>query len=167
MTVLEFNYNVDQSRDGLKPFAYKLTRDTEDANDLLQETMLKALTNRDKFLEGTNLKAWLYTIMRNTFISNYQKTVRRNTFTDNTENQHHLNSSANSIENLAYTHLGMGDIKKALKRVEPECRQPFLLYFRGYKYHEIAEKLEVPLGTVKNRIHLARKLLKNLLICSY
>jgi RNA polymerase sigma factor (sigma-70 family) len=73
MTTLEFSYSLQKLSGSLKPFALKLTRDTDDANDLLQDTMVKAFTNRDKFTEGTNLKAWLYTIMKNTFITNYQK----------------------------------------------------------------------------------------------
>ena len=94
MTSVEFSYSLNQLSGVLKPFALKLTRDIDDANDLLQDTMVKAYTNQDKFAEGTNLKAWLYTIMKNTFITNYQKMVRRATFVDTTDNLHYINSSA-------------------------------------------------------------------------
>ena len=80
MTALEFTYSINKLSKYLRPFALRLTKDGEDANDLLQETLLKAFTNRDKFAEGTNLKAWLYTIMKNTFITNYQRLVRKKTF---------------------------------------------------------------------------------------
>lgn len=163
MTALEFSYSVAQTSKALKPFAIRLTRDVEDANDLLQDTMLKAFTNREKFTDGTNLKAWLYTIMKNTFITNYQKLVRKKTFVDNTEDLHYINSISHSTQNTAYSTFAMEDINKAISTIEDTHSTPFMLYYRGFKYHEIAEKLNIPIGTVKNRIHLARKQLKDLL----
>ncbi len=160
MTALEFSYTLDTMSVSLKPFALKLTRDREDANDLLQETMLKAFTNRDKFSDGTNLKAWLYTIMKNTFITNYQRMVRRNTFIDTTENLHYINSTDSLMQNAAFGKLAMDDIESALGKLDDVYKTPFLMHFRGFKYHEIAEKLQIPIGTVKNRIHIARKELK-------
>lgn len=161
MTQSEFSASLSQMTVSLKPFAMKLTRDVEEANDLLQETMLKAYTNRDKFAEGTNLKAWLYTIMRNTFITNYQRLVRRNTFIDTTENLHFINSNESITQNLAYSSFIAQDIDNAIKSVDETYSQPFMMYFRGFKYHEIAEKLKLPIGTVKNRIHIARYELKD------
>jgi RNA polymerase sigma factor (sigma-70 family) len=161
MTQSEFNATISQMMVSLKPFALKLTRDAEDANDLLQETMLKAYTNRDKFTDGTNLKAWLYTIMRNTFITNYQRMMRRNTFIDTTENLHYINSNDSITQNLAYGAFAMQDIDRAMKSVDESYSTPFVMYFRGFKYHEIAEKLHIPIGTVKNRIHIARQELKD------
>lgn len=160
MTSIEFSYSLDQLSGVLKPFALKLTRDIDDANDLLQDTMVKAYTNQDKFAEGTNLKAWLYTIMKNTFITNYQKMVRRATFVDTTDNLHYINSSATLIENSAYGEFAIDDIYQAIDKLDDIFSTPFLLYYRGFKYHEIAEKLNIPIGTVKNRIHIARKYLK-------
>ena len=161
MTALEFTYSIKTMSKTLKPFALKLTKDQDDAKDLLQETMLKALTNRDKFTDGTNLKAWLFTIMKNTFITNYQRMVRRNTFIDTTENLHYINSSDSIAENLAFNSFAMKDIKKAIDKLDEAYRTPFLMHFRGFKYHEIADKLDIPIGTVKNRIHIARKELKD------
>jgi RNA polymerase sigma-70 factor (ECF subfamily) len=138
-----------------------LTKDSEDANDLLQETMLKAFTNREKFAEGTNLKAWLYTIMKNTFITNYQRLIRKNTFIDTTDNLHFINSFNTATYNLAYSTFSMEDIDKAVESIDEAYRLPFIMHFRGFKYHEIAEKLHIPIGTVKNRIHIARKELKD------
>jgi RNA polymerase sigma-70 factor (ECF subfamily) len=160
MTQAEFSASLNNMTVSLQPFAMKLTRDSDDAKDLLQETMLKAYTNRDKFTDGTNLKAWLYTIMRNTFITNYQRMMRRNTFIDTTDNLHFINSNETSTQNLALSSFVMQDIDAAIKNVEESYRVPFIMYFRGFKYHEIAEKLKIPIGTVKNRIHIARHELK-------
>ncbi len=161
MTALEFSYTIEQLSRSLKPFAMRLTKDHEEANDLLQETVLKAFINRDKFAEGTNLKAWLYTIMKNTFITNYQRLVRRNTFIDTTDNLHYINSTDNVTENFAYGTFTMEDIDLAMADLDDAYKTPFLMHFRGFKYHEIAERLQIPIGTVKNRIHIARKELKS------
>ncbi len=161
MTALEFSYSLSQMTTSLRPFALKLTKDHEEANDLLQETMLKAYTNRDKFAEGTNLKAWLYTIMKNTFITNYQRLVRRNTFIDSTDNLHYINSTDNITQNLAFSSFALGDMNRAIEALDDAYKVPFMMHFRGFKYHEIAERLGIPIGTVKNRIHIARKELKS------
>jgi RNA polymerase sigma factor (sigma-70 family) len=163
MTQREFNSNIMTISKALKPFAMRLTRDLDDAKDLLQDTLIKAFTNREKFSEGTNLKAWMYTIMKNTFITNYQKMVKRNTFIDTTENLHYLNSSKYTTVNGAVSQFALDDINKALSILHEDYRAPFVMYYRGFKYFEIADKLEIPLGTVKNRIHIARKELKDML----
>ncbi|MFY7825936.1 MAG: RNA polymerase sigma factor [Flectobacillus sp.] len=161
MTAVEFSFHIGRVSKSLKPFAMKLTRDYEDANDLLQDTLLKAFTNRDKYTEGTNLKAWLYTIMKNTFITNYQKMVRKNTFIDTSDNLHYINSLESSTDNSAASTFALNDIENAVKSLDEAYRMPFVMYFRGFKYHEIADKLNIPIGTVKNRIHIARKELKD------
>ncbi|MDJ1494701.1 RNA polymerase sigma factor [Cytophagaceae bacterium DM2B3-1] len=161
MTALEFSCSIGKMAKSLKPFAVRLTKDVEDANDLLQETLLKAYINREKFAEGTNLKAWLFTIMKNTFITNYQRIVKRNTFIDNTNNLHYINSTNATTYNLAYSSFAIEDINRALQLLDEVYRTPFIMYFSGFKYHEIAEKLQIPIGTVKNRIHIARKELKD------
>lgn len=163
MTAVEFNYCISQTSRSLRPFAIRLTKDVEDANDLIQDTMIKALMHRDKFTDGTNLKAWLYTIMKNTFITNYQRMVRKRTFIDTTDNLHYINSQGSVTYNLANSSFAMNDINTALDTLDENHRAPFMMYFRGFKYHEIADKLNIPIGTVKNRIHLARKELKNML----
>lgn len=160
MTTLDFDYSLSQMTKALKPFAIKLTKDSDDANDLLQETLMKAFKNKEKFTEGTNLKAWLYTIMKNTFITNYQRMVRRGTFIDTTDNLHFINSSSTQIENRAAGNFALRDINSSIEKLDDVYRVPFMMYFRGFKYHEIAERLEIPIGTVKNRIHIARKELK-------
>jgi len=161
MTTLEFSYSLHEASGSLKPFALRLTRDVDDAKDLIQDTMLKAFSNREKFAEGTNLKAWLYTIMRNTFVTNYQRMVRRGTFVDTTDNLHYLNSAGAAIENGVYGSFALTDIRAAIDQLDEVYKIPFEMYFRGFKYLEIADTLQIPIGTVKNRIHIARKLLKD------
>lgn len=163
MTQVEFNSNLTTIAKALKPFAMRLTKDLDDAKDLLQDTLIKAFTHREKFEEGTNLKAWMYTIMKNTFLTNYQKMIKKNTFIDNTENLHFINSSNYVAVNFATTNFALEDINKAMNILHEEYKTPFMMYFRGFKYFEIAEKLEIPIGTVKNRIHIARKELKDML----
>lgn len=163
MTSFDFGFEMNELTGSLQPYALKLTRDSEDADDLVQETMMKAFVNKEKFAEGTNLKAWMYTIMKNTFITNYQRMLRRNTFIDTTENLHFLNSTSNTISNSAVGSFILNDIERAISSLDDIYRRPFLLHFQGYKYHEISEKLDIPIGTVKNRIHIARKELKTTL----
>ncbi len=161
MSAQEFGTILFQTCLTLKPYAIKLTKDGEDADDLLQETVFKAYTNRDKFVAETNLKAWLFTIMRNTFNTNYHKLVRRKTFVDTTDNLHYINSAESTTQNQAFENLMGEDIDRELDKLEDAYKKPFIMHFRGFKYFEIAERLKIPLGTVKNRIHIARKILKN------
>ncbi len=160
MATIEFNTLLMSNADYLKPFAITLTRDTETAKDLLQETMYRALANQEKYHVGTNIKAWLYTIMRNIFINNYRRKVKQHTVLDNTSNEFLLNHNQFAIANAAEGNLKLKDIQQAVYNLPDIFRNPFLLYFEGYKYNEIAEVLKEPLGTIKSRIHFARKLLK-------
>jgi RNA polymerase sigma factor (sigma-70 family) len=144
----------------LKPFAITLTRDTEAAKDLFQETLFRALANKDKYSVGTNIKAWLYTIMRNIFINNYRRKAKQNTIFDKTANDFLINHNQVAIANAAESNLRIKDIQLAINKLPEIFRNPFLLYFDGFKYHEIADMLSEPLGTIKSRIHFARKLLK-------
>ena len=145
----------------LKGYALFLTQNKEEAHDLLQETYLKAFSNRDRFAPDTNLKGWLYTIMKNTFITQYQRMVRRNTFIDTTDNLHYINSMESLQQNDAINSFVNQDIQSALAKIDHAYRVPFMMYFEGFKYHEIAEELDLPIGTVKNRIFMARRDLKN------
>jgi RNA polymerase sigma-70 factor (ECF subfamily) len=156
----EFNDILLSNADFLKPFAINLTRDTEAANDLFQETLYKALANKEKYNAGTNIKAWLFTIMRNIFINNYRRKAKQKTIFDNTPNDYLLNLKQVSIANAAETNLRMKEINGAIQQLPEIFKTPFLLYFEGYKYNEVAELLHEPLGTIKSRIHFARKLLK-------
>ncbi len=161
MSTVEFNQMLVNNAEFLKPFAITLTRDQEAAKDLFQETLYRALANRDKYNVGTNIKAWLYTIMRNIFINNYRRKVKQNTIFDSTPNDFLLNQNQAVVANAAEVNLRLKDIQEAIHNLPGIFKNPFLLYFDGFKYHEIAEILCEPLGTIKSRIHFARKLLKN------
>jgi RNA polymerase sigma factor (sigma-70 family) len=161
MSTLEFNQLLVSNADFLKPFAITLTKDSEAAKDLFQETLYRALANKDKYNVGTNIKAWLYTIMRNIFINNYRRKAKQNTIFDNTPNDFLLNHNQVIIPNAAEGNLRIKDIQLAIHNLPEIFRNPFLLYFDGFKYHEIADMLTEPLGTIKSRIHFARKLLKS------
>ena len=160
MSTVEFNQMLVNNAEFLKPFAITLTRDQEAAKDLFQETLYRALANRDKYNVGTNIKAWLYTIMRNIFINNYRRKVKQNTIFDSTPNDFLLNQNQAVVANAAEVNLRLKDIQEAIHNLPAIFKNPFLLYFDGFKYHEIAEMLGEPLGTIKSRIHFARKLLK-------
>ena len=160
MSALEFNQLLVNNAEFLKPFAITLTRDNEAAQDLYQETLYRALANKDKYNVGTNIKAWLYTIMRNIFINNYRRKAKQNTIFDNTPNDFLLDYNQAVSTNEAESNLKLKDLKAAIHALPEIFRNPFLLYFDGYKYHEIAGMLTEPLGTIKSRIHFARKLLK-------
>lgn len=157
MVTNSFPVQVSELRGTLKAFAMKMTKDAEDSEDLIQETMYKALRNQDKFAEGSNLKAWLFTIMRNIFINNYRVKKRRNTVMDGSDNQFMLNSGGPTVVNESGNNLLKEDINTALANVKPEIRVPFMMYYKGYKYQEIADILNLNLGTVKSRIFHARK----------
>ena len=160
MSVLEFQSQFDELTRVLQGFAYNLTKNREEAKDLYQETAFRALSNRDKFIPGTNLKAWLLTIMKNIFINNYRKKVKANTIIDSTDNQFLLNSGNNAIENDAESQILIDEITEMIENLDDSLKVPFEMHRLGYKYQEIADKLRLPLGTVKSRIFFARKELK-------
>ena len=160
MSAIEFDQILIKNTDYLKPFAMTLTKDTESAKDLIQETLYRALANKWKFNDGTNIKAWMYTIMRNIFINNYRRSAKQNTIFDNTPNDFLLDYNQYATANAAESNLSLKEIKEAVYHLPEIFKNPFQLYFEGYKYHEIAEILTEPLGTIKSRIHFARKLLK-------
>ena len=161
MTKIEFNTMVIRQASSLKMYALHFTRDADDANDLVKETLLKAITYYNKFKEGTNLKGWLYTIMKNTFINNYRRFVKISAFVTKYNEISSPNLVFSSTKNQGESKFVMDDIKHALNKLPGEYYVPFNMYFEGHKYHEIADHLQIPIGTVKTRIHVARKLLKN------
>lgn len=160
MAALDFDQQLVSNADFLRPFAFTLTRDNETAKDLLQETLFRALANKEKYHVGTNVKAWLYTIMRNIFINDYRRKARQNTIFDNTPNDFLLNYNQQTVANTAEMQIKLKEIHRAIQNLPVIFKQPFQLYFDGYKYNEIADILNEPLGTIKSRIHFARKLLK-------
>ena len=160
MAKQEFNTLLLDNAEFLRPFAINLTRDTEAANDLYQETLYKALANKEKYSVGTNIKAWLFTIMRNIFINNYRRKAKQKTIFDHTPNEYLINQNQVTVYNGGESAMRVKEINGAIQALPEIFKTPFLLYFDGYKYNEIADVLHEPLGTIKSRIHFARKLLK-------
>lgn len=144
-------------------FAYMLTSNREDAYDLLQDTTLKVLDNEDKYVDNTNFKGWVFTIMRNIFINNYRRVAREATMVDQTEDLYHLNLPQESGLETPEGGVAVGEITDAINSFPDEYRVPFSMLVAGYKYNEIAEKMNLPLGTVKSRIFFARQKLQELL----
>ncbi|MDE6291111.1 MAG: RNA polymerase sigma factor [Muribaculaceae bacterium] len=155
-----FRKNLINLQSNLMNFAYQLTSDHEAAADLLQDTTLKALDNEEKFTSDANFKGWVMTIMRNIFINNYRKTVRQATIVDTTEDLYHLNTSQESALETPDGSMTVKEINAILATFDEEFRVPFNMHVAGYKYSEIAEHLNLPVGTVKSRIFFARKRLR-------
>ena len=144
-------------------FAMMLTSNHDDAQDLLQDTTLKALDNADKYAENTNFKGWVFTIMRNIFINNYRRMSRAATVVDQTEDLYVLNLSQDSGLETPEGSYAAAEITRAIDEMADEYRVPFSMHVAGYKYEEIAEEMDLPLGTVKSRIFFARKKLRDIL----
>ena len=141
MSTLEFNALLVANRSFLKGFAIGFTRDTQDAEDLIQDTMVKALRYKNNFKEGTNIKGWLYTIMRNIFINNYKRKKFQNTVLDNTENQYFINASQDYRVDTVTTVINEGDILDAIDELKPDFRKPFTMFLDGFHYDEIAAEI--------------------------
>ena len=157
MTLYEFNHRVLGLQDKLQYYAYSLTSNNDDANDLLQDTFFKVLSNKDKFDPATNMKAWAYTIMRNTFINNYRKMRRSNTIIDDSQDLYYINSNQKHLSISPDSQYNHGELMKTIRSLDDGQRVPFEMHIEGYKYKEIAEELNLPIGTVKSRIFLTRK----------
>ena len=160
MSTAEFTLLLTENANFLKPFAINLTKDQEAAKDLFQETLYRALSNKDKYNVGTNIKAWLYTIMRNIFINDYRKRAKQSVILDNSPNDFLIDQTRTKVLNDGVTNLNLREVKQLIYDLPDLFRTPFNLYFEGYKYNEIADALNEPLGTIKSRIHFARKILK-------
>ncbi|MEI6310728.1 MAG: RNA polymerase sigma factor [Bacteroidota bacterium] len=159
-----FTSEISNYSKTLKPYAMNLTRSVEDTEDLIQDTMIKALVNFDKFQEGTNLKAWLYTIMKNIFINNYRKKSKFNFVRDESENGYMINLSTQKTYNLVERYQLHEELTNVIDIVDKNLSTAFVMHYEGVKYEEISEKLKLPLGTVKSRIFLAKKKMQTLLV---
>ena len=158
-----FNERLIGLQANLLNFAYQLTSSREAAQDLVQDTTLKVLDNESKYVDNVNFKGWVFTIMRNIFINNYRRRVRSATVVDTTEDLYHLNLSQESGLETPEGSFGAKEISGIIRDFRDEYRVPFNMYIAGYKYSEIAEKMSLPLGTVKSRIFFARKRLQSML----
>ncbi len=162
MSSTTFQQQLVNLRHQLFYFALSLTRDRDDAYDLMQESMLRALTYSDKFRENTDFKAWVYTIMKNTFINGHRRAKRTSKVMDHVER---VRERVCLVETPASTeaNVRMSEIQGALGRLDTIFRTPFEMHHQGFKYHEIADELAIPVGTVKSRIHQARHRLQGML----
>lgn len=160
MSKFEFSNKFDEQTKVLRSFAFSLTKNEEAAHDLFQETAFRAFSNKEKFKPGTNFRAWLMTIMKNIFINNYRRKKRFNTISDQTNNLYYINSGEDDIFNKGEVDIFMEELLEIINALPETLKEPFQLYYEGFKYHEIAEQLDLPLGTVKSRIYFARKELK-------
>lgn len=157
MTLVEFQSQLVSLKANLERFAYSLTMSKEDAKDLLQETFLKALIYREKFIHNDNFKAWIYTIMKNTFINNYRKTMRQNTHRDPTREGYFLSHPKASGYDDPESSISLKELLSTVETLDEDLRLPFQLHHDGFKYKEIAEMLNLNIGTVKSRIFFSRK----------
>ncbi|HIX74551.1 MAG TPA: sigma-70 family RNA polymerase sigma factor [Candidatus Parabacteroides intestinipullorum] len=160
MNALQFQKKLLSLQENMMNFALTLTADKNDAQDLMQDTTLKVLDNQEKFVDNVNFKGWVLTIMRNIFINNYHKIVRTQTVVDQDIDLYNLdimNDSGFDNPDGAYQ---IQEITSAIESLNEELKVPFSMFVSGYKYNEIAEALDVPLGTVKSRIFFARQELK-------
>lgn len=161
MTTKDFNLMIASQGEFLRPYAQSLTHNTEDANDLFQETMLKALLNKDKYSMGTNLKGWLYTIMRNIFINGYRKKKRFSLISADVSEDVVINYANVTAKNDGWGNARLAEVKTAMNDLPKDFSVAFELHYIGYKYKEIAGMLNEPIGTIKSRIHFARKVLSS------
>ncbi|HHT23716.1 MAG TPA: RNA polymerase sigma factor [Bacteroidales bacterium] len=160
MKDLQFEKELLALQSNMLNFAFSLTLNREDAEDLLQETTLKVLDNQDKFKDNVNFKGWVLTVMKNIFINNYRKVVRSQTIFDRTEDSHLLNLPQNSGFETPDGAYSVAEISNSINSFADEYRIPFSMHIQGYKYEEIAREMNLPIGTVKSRIFLARKRLQ-------
>jgi len=167
MTTVNFQSELSELKVALHSFAFKLTKNREDSEDLYQETAYKALVNQDKFKDGTNLKAWLFTIMRNIFINNYRRKSKQQVILDQTASNYFINTGSKAVLNDANSNLLMAELEELVNELKDNVRIPFLMHYYGYRYNEIAAQLDLPLGTVKSRIYFARKQLRKAIKSNY
>lgn len=163
MTTAQFNDFYNTNIIALENFAKKLTKNSVDAEDLVQETAIKAFRGKHTFNEGTSFKSWSFTILKNTFITKYNKRKKRKVVNAPIEDFTYALSSRHAVKNDAISQMKIKEIKSCINQLTQKSRLPFLMHVEGYQYNEIANSLNIPLGTVKSRINYARTKLKSIM----
>ena len=166
MTTLEFNKNVNTIESLLFGFAMRLTRNKENAKDLMQETLMRCFDKRNRFQKGTNFKSWATTVMYNSYINHYRKRKTRNKVIKPIEDFNYMVENK-STEGNAYSIIMMKELRNMVGNLTDDYKIPFKMYVDGYHYDEIAKELGLPMGTVKSRIFYARKKLKGMCKARY
>jgi RNA polymerase sigma factor (sigma-70 family) len=161
MTAVEFQLKLSNLDEDLMRFACRLTADKEDAKDLVQDTFLKALTYSSKFKYESNLKAWTYVILRNTFINQYRRSKNRNTLSLQAKDGYLLYTGVPAGSISPDSEYCSKELEKTIGYLSENFKIPFIMYHEGFRYKEIAEALNLQLGTVKSRIFFARKQLQD------
>ena len=160
MTRMQFQSNLQEVQENLRRYALKLTQDTNDADDLVQDTSLRALTHRDKFVSDINFKGWMMTIMYNIFLNNQDRVERRRKIFDTTVDILNVPLVTEGGYSTPDGAMNIREIYSEIEKLSEHTRTPFKMFLSGYKYSEIAEKIGIPEGTVKSRIFFARKALQ-------
>lgn len=163
MNSTQFEHELLALQPNLLNFAYTLTLNRDDAEDLCQDTALKALDNEDKYVDGTNFKAWIFTVMRNVFINNYRRASRASVVVDTSEDLYQINIPVEGADSNPDDSFSIHEISDAINTFSDEYRIPIRLHLAGYRYAEISKKIGVPVGTIKSRIFYARRRLASLL----
>ena len=163
MTRTQFQSNLQEVQENLRRYALKLTQDTNDADDLVQDTSLRALTHRDKFVSDINFKGWMMTIMYNIFLNNQDRVERRRKIFDTTVDILNVPLVTEGGYSTPDGAMNIREIYSEIENLSEHTRTPFKMFLSGYKYSEIAEKMGIPEGTVKSRIFFARKELQKAL----
>ena len=161
MTSLKFNHHVEKIESLLFGFAMSLTRNKENAKDLMQETLMRCYDKRDRFQEGTNFKSWITTVMYNAYINHYRRRQTKNKVVKPISDYGYMVENK-SVEGNAYSMIMMKELKGMVNNLTDDYKVPFKMFVKGYQYNEIAETLDLPMGTVKSRIFYARKKLQTM-----
>lgn len=141
----------------MRNYAFMLTLNIDESEDLCQETTLRVLENCDKFVNNQNFSGWVFTIMKNIFINNYRKALRNQIIINLSDSPNYISMCYKHSQNNPESSYSVGEINFSINSLEDEFRIPFSMYIQGYKYDEIANCLHIPIGTVKSRIYLTRK----------
>ncbi|MCK5137008.1 MAG: sigma-70 family RNA polymerase sigma factor [Bacteroidales bacterium] len=152
-----FTGNLVNMQAQLYYYALQLTEDREDARDLVQETSYKALKNQTRLHNNEHIRAWLYTILKNTYINYLRSSHYRQLVHDTDELNQHSAQPKDSWEGLPDELLMKKELHEIIKLLPREYEKPIQLFLTGYSYKEISQHMCIPIGTVKSRIHLGKK----------